>query len=292
VSEEPVLRLVETHAARLLVHEDFERAARALEVLDRASLERLWRDHADSRPDASRGRAATIRIAVPVDAVSPGATATSETLLLKHLRHGGLWAKIAGAHYASLRRPFDELRATARLRARGAAVPRAAFAVGHRSAAGSWRATVATVEIPRSRDGASWLAAEPSSASLLRVARSVGSAVRRLHDLGARHPDLHIANILIENIGPNEERIWIVDLDRVRVGEPPRAGRRLRELMRLYRSLVKRGFQTRVGDRGTAAFFAGYCLGDRDLRRAMLKHARLERARVGLHRLGYGLARR
>ena len=65
----------------------------------------------------------------------------------------------------------------------------------------------------------------------------------------------------------------------------PRA--RLAELMRLYRSLVKRGLLERVGPRGCAAFFASYVRGDRALRRALRAGMGRERLRLALHGLHY-----
>jgi hypothetical protein len=64
-------------------------------------------------------------------------------------------------------------------------------------------------------------------------------------------------------------------------------GRRMRELMRLYRSLRKRGVLGQVGARGVARFFSAYVAGDRPLRRALLARLRRERARVALHALTY-----
>jgi hypothetical protein len=61
----------------------------------------------------------------------------------------------------------------------------------------------------------------------------------------------------------------------------------MRELMRLYRSLVKRGLLEQVGPRGCARFFAAYVDRDRALRRALLAHLPRERRRVALHALGY-----
>jgi hypothetical protein len=59
------------------------------------------------------------------------------------------------------------------------------------------------------------------------------------------------------------------------------------EVMRLYRSLRKRGLHQVVGLRGCVRFFAAYTAGDRVLRRALLTHLTRERARIAVHALGY-----
>ena len=57
--------------------------------------------------------------------------------------------------------------------------------------------------------------------------------------------------------------------------------------MRLYRSLLKRGFAPQLGAAGCRSFLDAYCNGDRTLRRALLAHLPRERARLRLHALAY-----
>ena len=64
------------------------------------------------------------------------------------------------------------------------------------------------------------------------------------------------------------------------------------ELMRLFRSLVKRGLLARVGPRGCARFFSAYCGDDRRLRAAMWRRVPAELRKVELHRVGYRASRR
>src|SRR5262249_46719166 len=63
----------------------------------------------------------------------------------------------------------------------------------------------------------------------------------------------------------------LVDLDRACCGAPPAAAARLAEILRLHRSLVKRGLAARVGRRAQAAFLTAYTGADRPLRRALLR---------------------
>jgi hypothetical protein len=59
------------------------------------------------------------------------------------------------------------------------------------------------------------------------------------------------------------------------------------ELMRLYRSLLKRGLREVVGSRACARFLAAYTAGDRELRRELLSHLPRERLRLTMHALRY-----
>ena len=59
------------------------------------------------------------------------------------------------------------------------------------------------------------------------------------------------------------------------------------ELMRCYRSLLKRGLLDGVGQRGCVRFLAAYTGGDRELRSRLLARLPRERAKIAIHALGY-----
>jgi hypothetical protein len=124
-----------------------------------------------------------------------------------------------------------------------------------------------------------------------RAASAAGSAVRAFHDAGAHHADLHVGNLLFRARAADFEA-WVIDLDRARLAQPPAARERMKQLMRLHRSLVKRGLLGQLGARGCARFFSSYTGGDRVLRSALLRQLPRERARLALHSLGYRFARR
>ncbi len=153
---------------------------------------------------------------------------------------------------------------------------------------GLWRAAVATWFEPDAIDAERYLASDPAPARTLRAAAAAGTALRRFHDAGGRHADLHAGNLLLRE-GAAGCEAWLVDLDRARDGAPPGAQGRLAEIMRLYRSLSKRGLLGRLGRRGCAVFLAAYTGSDRDLRRALVRHLPRERRRLALHRLGWRL---
>jgi hypothetical protein len=230
-------------------------------------------------PGASRGRAGTAVIALP---------GREERIHVRPVRHGGWLGGLLRGALWGLSRPTHELEATARLSAAGAPVPRPVLVAGARLAGPLWTAVVGTVHVEGSADGVAFLESRPDRVQLLRAAEAAGRAVRRFHDAGGRHADLHIKNLLLRE-GDGDTRALVIDLDRVRAAAPPGPRRRMRELMRLYRSLVKRELQEQVGPRGCARFFAAYVDRDRALRRAMLTHLPCERRRLTLHALGYRL---
>jgi hypothetical protein len=110
--------------------------------------------------------------------------------------------------------------------------------------------------------------------------------VRRFHDAGGRHADLQAANLLVRERGECTG-VVVIDLDRARLVERMSPARRMKELMRFYRSLRKRDLLEIVGPRGCAAFLCAYTGGERALRHALLDSLPRERLWVAIHALGY-----
>jgi len=257
----------------LYVTPEFESAALALGLLAPGGLERIL-----ARASGPRGRSRTAVVSLP---------GHGERLHLRPVHHGGLLRAWQRDRLLGLARPLAELRAHARLRAAGAPVPIPVL-VAARRVRGFYRAAVATIHEEDTLDGIALLASGAGAAMRRQAASAAGSAVRALHDAGGRHPDLHIGNLLFRARGARIQAL-VVDLDRARVAAPLEAAERMTELMRLHRSLVKRGLLAEVGARGCAGFFASYTAGDRKLRGALLRRLPRERARLAIHALGWRL---
>ncbi len=261
---------------QLIAVADLARAAWELGLLEPGRAEALL-----GRGGGSMGRAGTAVVAL---------AGRRERLHLRPVRHGGLLARLWGDRVLGLGRSLRELEATARLRRSGAPVPAPALVVARRRFGPLWRIAVGTVHEENAVDGLRFLFARPDRGRVLAAAAAAGRSIRRLHELGGRHTDLHLKNVLIREVDGRTECV-LVDLDRARVGSTPTARERVAELMRLYRSLRKRGLLDVVGVRGCARFLSAYVDGDRALRRALRRHLRRERLRVTLHALAYRQSR-
>jgi 3-deoxy-D-manno-octulosonic acid kinase len=223
------------------------------------------------------GRAQTALVALP---------GCGRRLHLRPVRHGGAFAGLLGDRLLGLARPLSELAAAAALARAGAPVVRPVLVAARRRAGPLWTAAVGTLHEEDASDGVAFLEAAPGRERVLHAAEAAGRAVRRFHDAGGRHADLHVKNLLLRESGAAFQA-WLVDLDRARAGAPPPAGRRMAELARLYRSLVKRSLLDAVGADGCARFFAAYAGGDGALAHRLLAYLPRERRRLALHAWRY-----
>jgi len=255
----------------LLVTERFESSVTGLRLLESGGLQRVL-----ANPTGPRGRSSTAVVPLP---------GSNIRLHLRPFRHGGWLGGLRGHTLTGLRRPIAELRTTAALAAAGAPVPTPALIAAQRVGP-LWSVTLGTLFEEDAIDAAAWLASGPSRRRLLRAAAAAGSAIRRFHDAGGRHRDLHIGNLLVRERG-DETEVIVIDLDRARVAKSVRPARRMRELMRLHRSIVKRHRAEAIGVRGYSQFLESYTRGDRQLRVRLLSHLTRERVRTALHVAGY-----
>lgn len=265
------LRALRAGRVRLWVEASLTGPVLELGLLEPAGMERLL-----ARCGGAPGRGTTAVLELP---------GRAERLQLRALRRGGALARLRSDRLLRLTRPLEELRVTARLAAAGAPVARPALVVARRCGSG-WRAALGTLYEEATQDGVRFLRSRPGRARLLRGVAAAARALRRFHDAGGLHADLHAGNLLLREGAAGTEGI-LVDLDRARLGAPPGPRRRMAELMRLYRSLCKHALLESVGRGGCQRFLDVYTRGDRELRRSLLAHLPRERARLRLHALAW-----
>lgn len=214
---------------------------------------------------------------------------TDGVLRLRPARRGGLLAGFLSERFLSADRIERELRLWLALAEVGVPLPTAVAALARRHGL-FWSCHFVTIERPIARDGLAWLRAAPARPALDAAARSLGHGLRRLHDRGVLHGDLHLANLLIEG-EDRQTRCAFIDLDHARPSAPTPA-ERMAELARLARSLEKHGLEDAVPPRVRAGVVSAYCGGDAVLRRALRASRRRERRRLARHRLGWWIAAR
>lgn len=266
---------IESRGHRLVAAPGWRRALVALGFADAARFDEAL-DRATRVPG---GRAPGLRIEDPT---------SGGRIRLRPVRRGGGLAAFLPAGFTKPERAERELALWLRLRDRGAPLPEPVAAVARRHGA-LWQMHFATLECPQAVDGQAWLATAPSRAAWAEGVSAFARALRRFHDAGAAHGDLHLRNVLFEPT-PTGPRCLFVDLDHAIEGEPiVPAAARLGDLVRLARSLEKRGFGALVDRRLRARVLAAYCDGDRRLRAALLEARGAEPWRQTRHRLAWSL---
>jgi tRNA A-37 threonylcarbamoyl transferase component Bud32 len=187
---------------------------------------------------------------------------------------------------------------TEEIRSKGLLTARPLAALRHPAGALFYRGELITQEIPESQDLASFFAGHEGLASKGRstqrheVARQAGRTVRLMHDLGVYHADLNLKNLLVRPVSHARPTVYVIDFDRSRIRPSLSPRARVRNLLRLNRSvdkLARKGGGVRYADR--ARFFRAYTQGDPMLIRAMKDELRKTRLRNLWHRLGWTLDR-
>jgi len=225
--------------------------------------------HPDDLPAAGRGgRAALARVETQHGPV-----------LVREYRKGGLLRHVRGRLFSGSWRPLTELVLHRRLEAVGVPVTEAVGCVVLRRPLG-WRGFLLTREVAGAVDLEAWLygVGEDDRPNPREILRRAGAAVRRLHDAGVMHPDLHPKNLLITP----ERQVLVIDLDKADPNEQPlNAVDRLTNLVRLGRSIEKHRLKgLRTGRREALRFLEGYA-GNREAATAWLGRVR-DRLRRGL----------
>lgn len=213
-----------------------------------------------------------------------------ERTRLRPLRHGGLFGWLGGDRYLSSQRAEKEFRVWQKLEARSAPIPTPVLAASRRNGI-FWKSTFGAVNREGAQNALDWLRDRPRALkTILRAAHSIARSIRRFHDAGGLHGDLHLANTLIDE-ADGEMRCWVVDLGRTSLKKQLSPQDRFRDLMRLWRSIEKTGRKECLDPRVRAKFLSVYCAGDRTLRKGMLAFAARERRRLRRHRMGWRLGR-
>lgn len=180
--------------------------------------------HAERRALAGRG----VAYAVPLPACAA-------RVVVRHSRHGGVFAPVTGDLFLGDTRAPRELAIAIALTERGVPTPEiVAYAT---YAAGPFRrADVVTREVPRSRDLAAALA-DPDAAARDEAVAAAGRLLATLAAASVYHPDLNLKNVLLSRAEGGGTKAYVLDVDRVHF-HPAAEGARVSEwnIARLVRS--------------------------------------------------------
>lgn len=216
-------------------------------------------------------------------------------LVLRRFTHGGLLRWLTGARFFDASRPLRELRDALTLAQAGVRTPEVVAARARRATGWGWELALLTRRVDGARDGGALLerGALPAR-ERARLFTLAGTLVRRLHELGFLHADLHPKNLLFRRESSGEWGApWVLDLDRSRWRKPLSDEDRHANLARLVRYAERRraSGQFEYSRTDVQRFLVAY-QPDRARRRGLAKAvgAAFERS-LGWHRLGWRLER-
>jgi 3-deoxy-D-manno-octulosonic acid kinase len=215
---------------------------------------------------------------------------TGLRVVARRYLHGGLLSGITGGLFPGAGRFLRELRLLQDLTADGVPVPEPLGLVVQDAPAGTARGWMLTREIEGVEDlRALILRTEPGSVERGAALVSCGRAVRRLHDAGVLHNDLHVKNLLVPlDGGP----ATVVDLDGgKRLAGGLRREQRVTQLQRLDRSLEKLSLKSgaRLARTDRWRLVHAYMGKDRPSREERDRWVRRHRAHLARHRMGWAL---
>jgi tRNA A-37 threonylcarbamoyl transferase component Bud32 len=194
----------------------------------------LW-DRSPRGAEAGRGTVRVARVRTENGPDSPFVR-----VVLRPYRHGGTLRLVTRDLFRSPRRGVQEIECAAWLREIGIPTVDVLALRLRRTRFRLWRMTLATRAIEGGTDLLSYartgvVAGEPVPARL--VVAAVANLLRRLHEEGVRHRDLHLGNLLVT--GARAPRGVVIDLDKCEVRRGLSEDLRRDALARLYRSLRK-----------------------------------------------------
>jgi tRNA A-37 threonylcarbamoyl transferase component Bud32 len=214
-------------------------------------------------------------------------------MVVRQYLHGGLFRYFTRDFYLFGSRSFQELALTEEVRSCGIPTVEPIAAI-HRSIFGPlYQAYLLSLEIPRANDLIQYfreIGPQPSGQKLIlkrKVIRSAGLLLQRFHLLGFFHGDLQLKNILIA-----EDHVFVIDFDRSCRKETLSVRERMKNLLRLNRSVEKwRHLGLSITRTDRWRFFSAYAGKDDSIRNAMKKAMQTYSVRHYLYRLGWTFQR-
>jgi len=261
----------------LLLREDY------LDFLLQEGIEEIETYLAKHRETTSYLRGRTIHPSIPLKG--------GERMVLRHYSHGGLLRFVTRDLYLLGSRSFQELALTEEIRSSGIGTVQPVGAMHRCFLTPFYRAYLMSLEIPGAKDMVHYLqdiGPQPAGETLVakrKIIRSAGFLLRKFHQAGFFHADLQLKNLLV-----TDGKVLIIDLDRSYRKPSLSTGERVKNLLRLNRSVDKwkrYGLPVSLKDRWR--FFLAYAEDDTEIRKTLRRALRTYSIRSFFHRLRWSL---
>jgi len=216
-----------------------------------------------------------------------------ERMVLRQYFHGGLFRAFTRSLYLFSSRSFRELALTEEIRSCGIPTIQPIAAIHRFILRPLYQAYLFSLEIPYSKDLIQYfqeIGPHPSRENLIlkrKTIRSTGLFLRKFHQSGFFHGDLQLKNILVSG-----DQLFLIDFDRSYRKRTLSIRERMKNLLRLNRSVAKwRRLGLPITRTDRWRFFLAYAGEDVTIRKAMERAIRTYSIRYLFYRCGWGLER-
>ena len=212
-----------------------------------------------------------------------------ERLVIRQYSHGGPLRTLTRNLYLFGSRSFQELALTEEIRSCGISTISSIGAIHHQIFFPFYQAYFLSLEVPHAMDLIRYfngIEAHPSrenTSSKRKTIQSAGLLIRQFHQAGFFHGDLQLKNILVSG-----DELLLIDFDRSYRKPTLSAKERMKNLLRLNRSVEKwRRLGLPITRTDRWRFFLAYAGDDRKIRETMVKTLRTYSLRFLFYRLGW-----
>ena len=161
-------------------------------------------------------------------------------LVVRDYWHGGLFGKLLKNIFWENQRPLNELSICETAIERGIKTTEIMAIVKNKIMGPLYKCKLVSMEISDAVDLMELLYDENLILSQKRqIITKLAEAIRKMHDAGIYHRDLHLKNILIQKDNGLVKNAYIIDLDKSRQLKKIGLSKRMKNIMRLDRSLEK-----------------------------------------------------
>ncbi|MGR3317366.1 MAG: lipopolysaccharide kinase InaA family protein [Candidatus Anammoxibacter sp.] len=166
-------------------------------------------------------------------------------VVIRRYRHGGFLGMIVGDLFWNHARPLNELMVSEKAFEMGLMTTRTVAVIKHNTLLYPFfKAEMVTEEIPDAFDLVRYIKDNKlTNVKLHKKKKEIiceaAIAVRRMHEIGIYHGDLHLKNILVKEDQSGKVCIYIMDFDKSTLHKSLNIAQRMKNLYRLDRSVEK-----------------------------------------------------
>jgi len=166
----------------------------------------------------------------------------NESFVVRDYCHGGLFGKILRDIFWDRLRPLRELSICEAAGQSGIKTSEVIAIVKNSILGPVYRCRLVSKEISGAIDLMELLLNPEKNKLVVRkrqIIDKVAKAVKEMHDAGIYHADLHLKNILVQSAAGGKVNVYMIDLDKSQQYEKISFNKRMRNIMRLDRSVEK-----------------------------------------------------